>query len=449
MRVRTLSLLALLALALLQEAAPALAAHQVVALFTPEVLDGTAPGAEGGPPTLDNGALATRLEQSLKEKLQDRFDIRLAGPGGGRADGAEAKRKARALGATYTLHGTVTRIGRSVSLDLTLAPVEAPGKGTTVVVSGTDAGTPVPAQDVPFVYRRLVIEGSAKLKLAFFGDEAVGGGAARRKIPALSGTVGRSRSIPGDVISVAMIDTDRDGRDEVVAGYTDSIGIYRVEGDDLVEKARIPYPGGGIVRVDGADINRNGIAEIIAVRYLSGKAVSDLWEYDGKEYRRVGTGLPLFLRSVDLGPEGVVLAGQESDPSTIFRGPVFRVKTGRSGDGREWEKGAPLPLPAGTWIDSFTPLKFGGTMRFAVLGERGWLSLLDGNGARLGEATERVSGTDLVLETALGAAAPRALAVPNRLFAVDLDGDGTDEIVVLNNLVIPGGFFENIRVYSN
>jgi hypothetical protein len=450
MRVRGLFLAALLATALLQEAAPVLAANQVVALFTPEIADGSASAAQGGPGAAERDALATRLEQALKEKLQDRFDVRLAGPGGGRADGDAAKRKARALGATYTLKGTVTRIGRSVTLDLTLAPVEEPGKGKTVVVTATDAEMPAQPQDIPFVYRRLVIEGAAKLKLAFFGDEAVGDGAARRKIPRLAGTVGRSRSIPGDVISVAMTDTDRDGKEDVVAAYADSIAIHRVEGDDLVETARIPYPGSGVVRVDGADINRNGIAEIVAVRYLSGKAVSDIWEFDGKEYRRIAASLPYFLRSVDLGPEGIVLVGQESDPATIFQGPVFRVAPGRSGGGNGFERGPSLPLPAGTWLYSFTPLKFGKTMRFAVLGERGRLSLLDEKGERLREGMDTVSGTDLTLEAPMGSGrSPRTLPVPNRLFAIDRDGDGNDELIVLNNLVIPGGFFENIRVYSN
>ena len=450
MRVRTLLLPVLLGLALLQEAAPVLAANQVVALFTPEIVYGSASAAQGGAAPAETDALALRLEQALKEKLQDRFEVRLAGPGGGRADGDAAKRKARALGATYTLRATLTRIGRGVTLDLTLAPVEESGKGKTVVVTAADSETPAQPQEIPFVYRRLVIEGAAKLKLAFFGDEAVGDGAARRKIPRLAGTVARSRSIPGDVISVAMTDTDRDGKDDLVAAYADSVAIYRVDADDLAEKARIPYPGGGLVRVDAADLNRNGIAEIVAVRYLSGKAVSDIWEFDGKEYRRIAAGLPYFLRSVDLGPEGVVLAGQESDPATIFEGPVFRAASRRSGNDNGIERGASLPLPAGTWIYSFTPLKFGGKTRFAVLEEKGRLSLLDEKGERLGEGTDTVSGTDLILEALFGGAgAPRTMPVPNRLFAVDRDGDGNDELVVLNNLVIPGGFFEKIRVWSN
>ncbi len=451
MRVRPLLLPALLALALWQEAAPALAASQAVALFTPEIVDGSASGAPGGVTSPDRDALASRLEQSLKEKLGDRFDIRLAGAGAAREDGEARARRARVVGATYTLTAVVTRIGRSVSLDLTLAPVEEPGAGKTIVVTGTDGETPpAQAKELPFVYRRLAMEGCAKLKLAFFGDESVGEGAGRRRIPKFAAAVGRSGSIAGDVVSVAIMDTDRNGKDEVVAAYADSVAIYSVERDDLAEKARIPYPGGGIVRVDAADANRNGIAEVVVVRYLSGKAVSDVWEFDGKEYRRIASDLPYFLRILDLGAEGMVLAGQESDPASVFRGPVFRIAADRVRTGGGNERGAPLPLPRGTWIYSFVPLKNGGKTRFAALDAEGRLSLLNESGARLWETTETVSGTDLVLDAPLGSGdRPTKVAFPNRLFAIDLDGDKIDEIVVLNNIVVPGGFFEKIKVYSD
>lgn len=450
MRARPLIFPALLALALLQEAVPALAASQAVALFTPEIVDGSASGAGAGVSSPDRDALASRLEQAIKDKLQDRFDIRLAGAGAAGEDGDARARRARVVGATYTLTAVVTRIGRSVALDLTLAPVEEPGKGKTVAVTGTDTeASSSQAKELPFLYRRLVLEGCAKLKLAFFGDEAVGEGARRHRIPRLAAAVGRSGGIAGDVISVALMDTDRNGKDEVVAAYPDSVAIYAVERDDLAEKARIPYPGGGIVRVDAADANRNGIAEIVVVRYLSGKAVSDIWEFDGKEYRRVASDLPYFLRILDLGAEGMVLAGQESDPVNVFRGPVLRVVADRSRAAGK-ERGTPLPLPPGTWIYAFTPLQYGGKTRFAILDEGGRLSLLNEKGEHLGETTESVSGTDLVLDAPLGSGeSPKRLAIPNRLFAVDLDGDKNDEIVVLNNLVVPGGFFEKIKVYAN
>ncbi|MGB3398782.1 MAG: hypothetical protein WBA34_01275, partial [Candidatus Deferrimicrobiaceae bacterium] len=236
----------------------------------------------------------------------------------------------------------------------------------------------------------------------------------------------------------------------------DAIVIYGLTGEELVEKARIPESRGGLFHVDVADLNRNGIAEVIAVRYLSGRAVSDVWEFDGKEYKRIAADIPYFLRTVDMGPEGIVLLGQESDPVTIFKGPVFRMALERGGSGDMPGRGAPMPLPPGTWVYSFVPVQFRGEARYVALGEGGRLLLLDGKGEKLWMSIDAVLGAETVLEAALGKGSGipgdrnvRRLSLPGRLFAADLDGDKSDEVIVVNNIVSAGGFFENLRIFTN
>jgi hypothetical protein len=272
----------------------------------------------------------------------------------------------------------------------------------------------------------------------------------------LSGKVGLSRNIPGDVISVARGDTDRDGKPEIAAAYPDSIGLYREVGEDLLEKARIPEERGGIIHIDIADLNRNGIGDVIVVRYLSGKAYSDIWEFDGEQYRRIANDIPYFMRAVDLGEEGIVPVGQEADPVSIFKGPVFRIGMERYRPGETSERGAPVLLPGGTWIYSFVPVRFQGRMRYVSLGEAERLLLIGEKGDKLWKSIESVSGTEVTLEGAdvsvpdsQGERIVRRLHMPGRLLAVDLDGDGTDEIVTVNNIVSAGGFFENLRLYTN
>ena len=384
----------------------------------------------------------SRLGKSLQEKLQDRLDVRLMASVN--PDEPDAMRKkARGTGATYILAGAVSRIGRTVTIDLTLSAVEDPGKGRTVVVTGTE-------------FPRMATEAASKLKYLFFGDEMVGDGSGKRKVPKLSGTISRSRNIPGDIVSIAWGDTDRDGKDEMVAVYADALVVYRLEGDDLVEKARIPDAGTDLMHVDAADINHNGIAEIISVRYVAGKSLSDVWEFDGKQYSPVARDIPYFLRALDMGKDGIVLVGQESDPITIFKGPVFRLAQGKYGKEGDKDKGAPLPLPDNTWIYSFGTLKNRDKVRFVTFGGRERIVLLDENGKRLWEGIDAVSGTETAIMAPLDSSgkedmqqSAKLLYLPNRLFGADLDGDKTDELIVLNNLVSAGGFFENIRVFSN
>jgi hypothetical protein len=451
MRARFLLLsTALAALLLLPAVRHAPAAPQAVALFPLELL-----GEEKEP------GLAARVGKELAEKLSDRFDVTFVDSAVG-ADPLLRKRRARGLGAGYMLTGSLTRIGRSVALDLTLAPMEGAGGSRTVVATASDdrpaAKTPTgeTSGDLPFAYRRLAIEATARLKLLFFGDGKVGEGAARRTIPGLAGTVTRSRNIPGEVMSVARGDTDGDGTIDVVAAYPDAIAVYRQEGGDLREKARIPEAGRGLFHVDAADLNRNGSAEIVAVRYVEGQALSDVWEHDGKDYRKIASDIPAFLRALDMGKEGVALVAQRSDPAEVFAGPVFRVAADRIGQGGAMEQGAPLPLPPGTFLYSFFTLRHGEATRFAAVGPAGRPVLLDESGNKLWEGIDTVHAAPTALDAAVASAADpdgaplfRTKYVPGRVLGADLDGNGSDEVVVVNNIISAGGFFENVRIASN
>jgi len=427
------------------------AGKQSLALFPPQAV-----GVE------DGARISTLLGQAMGEMLGERFEVHIFKVDEG-SDPGKRKRKARSLGATYVLTGNVTRIGLMASLDITLSPTENPVKGRTVFVTVEDRREPLEiqgkagTQELPPTYRMMATEASAKLTHLFFGDGRIGKEGERRKIPSISGRVSRSRNIPGEVVSVAKGDTDRDGKPEIAAAYPDSIALYRVEGENLIEITRIAEKrGGGIIHVDIADLNRNGVAEVIAVRYLSGRAVSDIWEFDGKQYQRIEADIPYFLKTVDLGSDGIVLLGQDSDSLEIFKGPIFRFAVNRNGPGEPPKPGAAIPLPAGTWIYSFVPVNFQGGLRYVALGEGERLLLLDERGVKIWESIDAVTGTDFFLEAAV-AGMPggsegkkvRRLSFPGRLFSADLDGDKDDEIVLVNNIVKVGGFFENLRIYAS
>ena len=279
------------------------------------------------------------------------------------------------------------------------------------------------------------------MKQVFFGDDRVGAGPSAKNIPKLAGTSSRGTSLSGEMMSVALSDTDLDGKMEFVAAYHDAIAVYGVEGDELREKARIPGAGPGLFHVDAADVTRNGVADIVAVRFSEGKALSDIWQFDGKGYRKISSDLPYFLRTADLGPEGIVLLGQASDPSTVFKGPVFRVAIDRNGKTEVKDRDRPLPLPEGTFLYGFASLRKGKGVRYAALNDRNRIVYLDEAGKELWVGLDAVTGTEITLEGTGG-----RRQIPGRMAAVDLDNDGADELVVLNDLVSAGTYFESLRV---
>ncbi|OIP33359.1 MAG: hypothetical protein AUK27_10735 [Deltaproteobacteria bacterium CG2_30_66_27] len=434
-RPRTTALL-LLAAFLCLAAAPADAARQTLAFFPPEIV----------PAGTDNALrpAVPVLEQTMKEKLADRFDVRPAGEGIAIATEDARRHRARTLGVSYVFTTNLSRIGKAVTLDVTIAPVEEPGKGRTVVVSGAlENPSALTPRDLA-LFRSLGAEAALKAKYIFFGDERVGEGASTKRIPKLSGSISRSAPIAGELVSTAFSDTDLDGKMELVAAYPDTIVVYRVEGDELREKARIDHAGPGILHVDAAGVTRSGVADIVIARYGDGKALSDIRRFDGKEYRKISSDLPYFLRTADLGPEGIVLLGQASDPATVFKGPVFRVAVGRDGQSEVKGSDRPLPLPEGTFLYGFTSLRNGKGVRYAVLTDRNRIRYLDEDGKELWAGLDAVTGTEITLD-----GTDRRLHVPGRMAAVDLNGDGTDELVVLNDLVAAGTYFESLRVFAH
>jgi hypothetical protein len=426
-----------------------------MALLLVATLSASAPAARQGAVLVpldlsgDNTASIRQgaLDRAVAEKLSDRFDVHtLTGEPG---DGSEGSaRKAAAAGAPYRIEGSVVRIGKSVSLELRLLSAEPGAYAKTVVASAKEeepAGGPAAEGLLPAIYRRLATEAVANLKLRFFGDER---GAGRKgRIPAFSGTLTRSASYPGEPVSIALSDVDRDGRREVVAAFPDEIGIYRIEGDELVEKARIPSAGPGIVRIETVDLDRNGMDEIVAVRIAAGSPISDIWTFDGKAYRKTVAALPWYLAVSPSEGEGDVLIGQEGGGGEK---PVFRIAFNRYGEGATPDRGAVLPLPAGTTPYDVRALrKAPGGRMLAVVDREGVPSLFEPGGRRAGGGSDpirSVAGKDAPAgERAVGISASRP---PARLFAADLDGDGSDELLAVNNLVTPGVFFESVRVRS-
>ena len=101
------------------------------------------------------------------------------------------------------------------------------------------------------------------------------------------------------------------------------------------------------------------------------------------------------------------------------------------------DRDRPSPLPEGTFLYGFTSLRKGKGVRYAVLTDRNRIHYLDESGKELWLGLDAVTGTEITLD-----GTDRQVQVPGRMATADLDRDGTDELVVLNDLVAAGTIFE-------
>lgn len=428
--------IALVVAALASVPSPASAVPPVLLLLSPEDL------SAGSNPDNAFFSRSALIAEGLKEGLAGIFDVRVAAVRP--TDDEGLRRAARAVSARYLLDGQLVVVGNQISLDLSLRPSEDPSRLRALVVTGTLPSGSVRSD----LFRSFGSVGAAKVREAFLGEAAISDPSASRRLPPLSGSVTRTRNLPGDVVSVARFDTDLDGQPEIVVATTDSVVVYRMNGDDLVEKGRLESPGSGIFRIDAVDTDRNGIGEIVVSRSAAGTVLSDVWESNGKQYVRRAKNIPLFLRAVDLGAEGIVLIGQNPDPSTIFSGPVHRVSLSRYGLASRVVSETAFPLPAGTFIYAFDAMRRSdGSLRFVVRKPSGRLLLLAGDGTSLWDGLDSFGESDIAIDGALEADGKEGakLLLPPRIFATDLDGDRNDEVVVVSNLPAAGAFFEGVR----
>jgi hypothetical protein len=102
-----------------------------------------------------------------------------------------------------------------------------------------------------------------------------------------------------------------------------------------------------------------------------------------------------------------------------------------------------LPLPEGSFLYGFTPLRKGKGVRYAALADRNRIVYLDEAGKELWVGLDSVTGTETTLD-----GISRDVRIPGRMAAADLDNDGVDELVVLNDLVTAGTYFENLRIFA-
>ena len=127
---------------------------------------------------------------------------------------------------------------------------------------------------------------------------------------------------------IALGDVDGDGKTETVIITPDKVIVYRYEQQRFYQVTEYAEGSKGInIGVDVADINGNGIPEIIVTSLtLTRKALASfVLEWDGKAFKRIVDNAPWYFRVCDLPDRGKVLLGQEPRFGSPFKGKIFEM----------------------------------------------------------------------------------------------------------------------------
>ncbi len=202
------------------------------------------------------------------------------------------------------------------------------------------------------------------------------------------------------------------------------------------------------INVDAADINGNGRAEIFVTVIQDGTVKSYVIEYQDGAFRRIAD-IPGFLRVISAQNRPPVLIGQAYDPVQFYSGSVKQY----SWSAGAYVAGADFPVPKGVPLYGWTYANMGeGQPLLVALDDENRLLVYSGEGVVWKSADQYpvvdnyvykpAAGVDLALKKPVSQDKGARVRIPGRIAAIDVNGDGRDEIVIVKNIssTFLGGF---------
>ena len=174
----------------------------------------------------------------------------------------------------------------------------------------------------------------------------------------------------GDGKQEIMLSTGRDARAYLPA--TDLQLLWEVKGAAADDH----------LWIDAVDLNRNGKDEIVITLMRNDEVVSDIYELQGSEFKKLWEG-KYFLRKI-----GTELIAQKYSRSDGFTGDVFAI----TWDG-DYKTGEKIKLPKGVNIYDFAFIEGAGKEKLVfTYDDKGFLNLYDGKGVRVWRSAADTGG---------------------------------------------------------
>jgi hypothetical protein len=261
------------------------------------------------------------------------------------------------------------------------------------------------------------------------------------------GLVIRSGRMDRQIRGVTAGDVDGDGANEIVCIDSRSVWIYRITGGRLVKIADM-QSGIANIAVDAADLNGNGRWELFITHFNDENLRSYVLEWEGSGLRRIADQLRWYFRTIDASDGGRVLVGQRKGMEGLFFPGIFQMGYGAGG----YDEVQKLRLPPGErTVFGFTRgvVRTANAVDIIDYSRDHYLRITDANGREEWASQESWGGSDNALVTRSPGDKDESNIryLPSRVHAVDLDGDGIQEIVAVNN-EDRAGAFSRLRMFK-
>jgi len=274
-----------------------------------------------------------------------------------------------------------------------------------------------------------------------------------------------SPKIPVKLKGMDIGDVNNDGINEVVLIDEHNVMIYQKKGRDFKLLKKIEGKAyENYLSVDVADINENGIPEIIVTNLNKNYLNSFVLEYKNGKYETIASKLGYFLRVIEL-PDGTpVLMGQSLGMTEPFYTPVHEMKW-KNGT---YKTGKKMMIPEGLSVYSVSIINFtdSGSDKILALDDSDYLCIYEktdkplttvnafgGSKEFIFRSDEVFGGTnnafDLTDRQLSDNVVKKNYYVNLRTFSYDINKDGKKELIIVKNLSSSGRYFQNVKLFTS
>ena len=170
-------------------------------------------------------------------------------------------------------------------------------------------------------------------------------------------------------------DVTGDGLNKVVIIDTHNVMIYQKKDNGFTMLHKIPgRSSDNYLAVDVADINRNGVKEIIVTSMTRNMVDSFVLEYRDGKFVKIASKLPWFMRVIDT-PGGPILLGQTRGMDKVFSTPIHEIIWEEG----QYKEGKKMKIPVGLSVYGLTidNLGTGGSEKIIALDNNDYLYIYE------------------------------------------------------------------------
>jgi TolB-like protein len=271
-----------------------------------------------------------------------------------------------------------------------------------------------------------------------------------------------SQKLPSEFRGMDIGDVTGDGLNKVVTIDNYNVSIYQKKDTDLnmIHKIR-GKSHDNYVAVDVADINNNGIKEIIVTNVIRDTVESFVLEYKDGKFIIISSKLPWFLRVINA-ESGPLLLGQRRGLDKPFDTPIHEIVW----EDGHYKEGKAMKIPVGLSVYGLTIDSLGTAAgeKIIALDDYDYLNIYEptdkslarlqvwgGSSERIWKSDDPLGGSNTVIENFnLPLDAEDKYTYINlRIVTFDTNKDGKKEIIIVKNLSSSGRVFKNIKLFTS